>query len=475
MGGAIVGRRYDAVDRRRPRLELAGRQGWRWLSVTGRIVGEDVLEIAFEALLELPELADALPDLTPDLGQTARAEDEQRDEQHHEDLCGAELHDLLLPSPTRVPGASRRSPCRASGDEEVLPVVALQQEMQIEHVVRRQGRPVRSLANLGWEAPALLARSDGCEQLADVDGRVMHDRVAAERAAEAVRRPFLGVGSHEHRHLTGPQADGAAAGTLSPDRGHGLVIGRSRARLEPRVRAQFRLVTPPITFAHRGARATHPENTITAFRHALDRGARGLETDAWVSADGEAVLVHDDLVWERRWGVIPWRVRVGRASAARLARSSIPRLVDLYTELGSDYELSIDLKDAHVAEVILAVSREHGDPERLWLCSPSTRRLRAIRELAPEVHLVHSQTRTRIENAERHAANLAESTINVMNMHHSEWTAGLVALFHRFGVQAFAWDVQEVRQMRAMLRMGIDGIYSDYVARLVSTVAEWPD
>jgi glycerophosphoryl diester phosphodiesterase len=234
-------------------------------------------------------------------------------------------------------------------------------------------------------------------------------------------------------------------------------------------------VTQPITFAHRGARATHPENTITAFRHALERGARGLETDAWLAADGEAVLVHDDRVWERRWGVLPWRVRVARADAARLARSSIPRLIDLYTELGADYELSIDLKDVHVAEVIVAVAREHAAPERLWLCSPSTRRLKAIREFAPEVHLVHSQTRTRVENLERHAANLAESKINVMNMHHSEWTAGLVALFHRFGVQAFAWDAQEVRQIRAMLRIGIDGIYCDYVSRMVTTVEAWPD
>ena len=38
----------------------------------------------------------------------------------------------------------------------------------------------------------------------------------------------------------------------------------------------------PITFAHRGARASHPENTIPAFRHALDVGVTGLETDVRV-------------------------------------------------------------------------------------------------------------------------------------------------------------------------------------------------
>ena len=58
-----------------------------------------------------------------------------------------------------------------------------------------------------------------------------------------------------------------------------------------------------------------------------------------------------------------------------------------------------------------------------------------------------------------------------MNMHHTEWTAGIVALFHRFEVRAFAWDTQEVRQLRAMLDMGIDAVYCDRLDRMVATVA----
>ena len=50
---------------------------------------------------------------------------------------------------------------------------------------------------------------------------------------------------------------------------------------------------PPIAFAHRGARAHAPENTLEAFRRALDLGATGLETDAWLTADGAVVLDHD--------------------------------------------------------------------------------------------------------------------------------------------------------------------------------------
>jgi glycerophosphoryl diester phosphodiesterase len=231
---------------------------------------------------------------------------------------------------------------------------------------------------------------------------------------------------------------------------------------------------PPITFAHRGARTLHPENTLAAFRHAIEHGARGLETDAWFSADHEIVLVHDARVWGRRWGVVPWRLRIEQTTSRVLAHNDIPRLADLYAEVGADYELSIDLKSADVGEAIIDLARAHGDLTRLWLCSPSTRRLRHLREQAADVRLVHSQFRSRLpEPLERHAANLADAKIDVMNMHHSEWTAGLVTLFHRFGVQAFAWDVQEVRHLRAMIRLGIDAVYSDHVHRMVATVAEF--
>ncbi len=228
----------------------------------------------------------------------------------------------------------------------------------------------------------------------------------------------------------------------------------------------------PITFAHRGARLLHPENTVPAFQAGLASGAQGLETDAWLSADGEVVLTHDAGVPGPLAGM--WRLRVHQASAARLARHGVPRLRDLYAELGSDYDLSIDLKDPATAALIVEIARDAGDPSRTWLCSPDVDALRALRGDASDVRLVHSTWRRRLpDSLERHAADLAAAGIDTMNLHHSEWNKGLVALFHRFGVRAFAWDVQEVRHLRAMLAYSIDGLYSDHVDRMVATVAEW--
>ena len=123
----------------------------------------------------------------------------------------------------------------------------------------------------------------------------------------------------------------------------------------------------PITFAHRGASADAPENTLEAFRLGLQLGARGLESDARLSADGEVVLVHGAVAregWRRK--------RVVQSTAAELAELSVPRLADLYDELGTDYELSLDVYDPAAGAVLVEVARAAGALDRLWLCSSKT-------------------------------------------------------------------------------------------------------
>ncbi len=227
---------------------------------------------------------------------------------------------------------------------------------------------------------------------------------------------------------------------------------------------------PPITFAHRGGRAGAPENTLVAFRRALEFGASGLESDARMASDGQVVLTHGSQV---RQGLR--RVRIGAVDAPRLAEIGVPRLADLYAELGADYELSLDLKEPEVAGPVLEVARAAGDLSRLWLCSVDLDVLRAVRRADPDVNLVHSMGRRKDgDTLESHANALVRAGVAVLNLRDPEWSAGLVALAHRFGLKAFAWDAQETRRLRALLGMGIDGVYSDHVDRMVATVGEWP-
>jgi glycerophosphoryl diester phosphodiesterase len=228
------------------------------------------------------------------------------------------------------------------------------------------------------------------------------------------------------------------------------------------------VVVAVITFAHRGARLIEPENTIPAFRAALDMGATGIETDVWLSADGEVVCAHDPVVAR---GLR--RKRISSTTAEELATFGIPRFADVYAELGTAFECSVDVKSADAAEGLVEVGRAHDALERLWVCSPDVDLLRALRP-EPRVKLVHSDRRSSIGTPlERHAFDLSSAGIDAMNLHHTEWSAGLVSLFHRFDVRAFAWDTQEVRHLRAVLGMGIDAVYCDRPDRMVATVSEW--
>ena len=226
----------------------------------------------------------------------------------------------------------------------------------------------------------------------------------------------------------------------------------------------------PITFAHRGGRADDaPENSLAAFRRALALGATGLESDARLSADGQVVLVHGPMV---RTGLR--RVKVRALPAARLAELGVPRLADLYAEVGTDFELSLDLKEPNLTGPIVAMARDAGALDRLWLCAREMPELENARRVDPDVRLVHTMARRAYGDAlERHASTLAKAGIAALNLREAEWSLGLVTLAHRFDLRAFAWDAQEYRRIRAVLEMGVDAIYSDHVDRLVAAVGEW--
>lgn len=222
------------------------------------------------------------------------------------------------------------------------------------------------------------------------------------------------------------------------------------------------MLDEPITFAHRGARAHAPENTIEAFALGLRLGATGLESDVWLTADGEVVLDHD--------GVLPGRLRKRPISEARRSElpSHIPTLAELYEQCGTAYDLSLDLKGPGTGEAVIAVTREAAPSmlERLWLCHPEWQALLPLRGLGAK--LLDSTRLHRIkEGPERRAAVLANEGIDGINMHHTDWNGGLVALFHRFERYAFGWDLQHHDDLRPAFRMGLDAIYSDWVDRML--------
>lgn len=223
------------------------------------------------------------------------------------------------------------------------------------------------------------------------------------------------------------------------------------------------LLDPPVAFAHRGARAHAPENTLDAFQLALRLGATGLESDAWITADGVAVLDHDGVVKRRGR-----RVPVSTVDREALPKH-VPSLAEMLRACPGSFDLSLDVKDPEAIGAVLHAVRE-ARPEiesRLWLCHHDWRIVAGWRS-STSARLVDSTRLARMKDGpERRAAQLADAGIDCVNMHHSDWNGGLVTLFHRFERFALGWDMQQEHVLHDAFRMGLDGVFSDHTDRMM--------
>jgi glycerophosphoryl diester phosphodiesterase len=209
-------------------------------------------------------------------------------------------------------------------------------------------------------------------------------------------------------------------------------------------------------FAHRGGRAHGPDNTLGTFAEALARGARGLETDAWLTADGQVVLDHD--------GVLRTAKR-RHEPIADIRRDDLPAhmptLAELYAACGSDFDLAIDIRLPEVATAVVDVSRTFGALDRLWLVGATPKLLHDWQHLdhsgryAMSVRLVERRGDV-IEAAKRAGA-------DALNMRWPWWTKTWVRRVHDAGLLAFAYDVQSRWAHNRCAHLDIDGIFSDRV------------
>ena len=220
-----------------------------------------------------------------------------------------------------------------------------------------------------------------------------------------------------------------------------------------------------LAFAHRGARAHAPENTLRAFRLALSMGANGIETDVWLTADGVPALHHGGAIRRRP---------IGTMHSTELP-PDLPRLADLFEVCGTSYDLSLDLKDGRSAEAVLEVARSSGfDLTRLWLCARGTDPV-PWRDLDGTVRLVSDTRRIHVrEGWPAHLARLRDGGICAVNLRRRRWSRALVDQVHEAGLLAFGWDAQSTRRIRALLALGCDAVYSDHVDRMAEVMAGGP-
>ena len=138
----------------------------------------------------------------------------------------------------------------------------------------------------------------------------------------------------------------------------------------------------PIILGHRGASAEAPENTLAAFRLAVEQGADGVELDVWRCRSGEVVVHHDVDTARvagvaRRLGSTSWaelrRLDVGSWKGQRFAGERIPLLAEVLEALPSAV-VNVELKstgwpDLALARAVAEILRDAGAEERCLVSS----------------------------------------------------------------------------------------------------------
>lgn len=237
-----------------------------------------------------------------------------------------------------------------------------------------------------------------------------------------------------------------------------------------RVTAYFE-PAPPRILAHRGLALDAPENTLAAFRAALDAGATHLETDAHATADGVAVLWHDptlarfDLT-EREIARERWP-SLQRLESRGQTLTTVPDALTAFPEARFNIDIKTLAVAVPVAEAVLAA----GATDRVLLTSFSEARARAAWRLVPGV--AKSATSPRmvlalfaIEFASASVLRRALDGIDAIQV--PERRLGLT-LTHEKRLRAFrrhvrevhVWTVNDPADMVRLWHGGVDGIVTD--------------
>lgn len=224
-----------------------------------------------------------------------------------------------------------------------------------------------------------------------------------------------------------------------------------------------------LIFGHRGAAGHAPENTLASVCKALDLGVDWVEIDVRRVEDALVVL-HDSTVnrtTNGRGNVSSFSLRDLRGLDAG-GGERIPFLKEVFDLIGRRCGINIELKGpgtaGPAADLAVRCIRERGwSPDRILISSFDVKELRRVRERSAELPL--APLSLRLDNDVLDAA--AALRADAVHLHHRFVRSGTVESVHSRNLKLHVYTVNDVRRIRRLYRLGVDGIFSDYPERVI--------
>jgi glycerophosphoryl diester phosphodiesterase len=228
-----------------------------------------------------------------------------------------------------------------------------------------------------------------------------------------------------------------------------------------------------IVFAHRGASAYAPENTLPSFQKALDMHSEGIELDVQLSADGYMVVIHDETIDRTSNGtgrVIDMTFEAlrqfdyGKWFDEDFTGTPIPLLQEVLTLLkGWDGLLNIEIKNNEIPypgieEKLIGLLRQNDFTGRALISSFNHESIRKVRKLAPQIPaaLLYDFTFPRVhyqQTPEYDAQNVHPYYLNV--------NPRMLSYCHAHDLKVIPYTVDKPAAIKRLIRMGVDGIITN--------------
>jgi len=217
-----------------------------------------------------------------------------------------------------------------------------------------------------------------------------------------------------------------------------------------------------ITWGHRGASGHFPENTLLAFQTAIKMGADGIECDLRESRDGKIVVFHD--VTLRRIASQP--ERIDQLSLAEIRKfdvgdgERIPELKGLLQK--TDFLMNLEIKAVRPEKLLKEVYQQNAQ-HRVLLSSFDSEILIRIRSLDSAISLGYL-----VDKKGDAAIFKKANAMRAQTIHFSRRliTEDKIARVHQEGFCVYAYTVDAPNQMARFIKMGINGLFTNYPDRL---------
>lgn len=226
-------------------------------------------------------------------------------------------------------------------------------------------------------------------------------------------------------------------------------------------------------FAHRGASAYAPENTMAAFSLAIEQGADGIELDVQMTHDGHLVVAHDETLnrvtgkngWLKDYSLAELQALSFNNGMSEFAGIQIPTLEQVLKLAKShEIEVNIELKTGiywypNIEEKTVQLVEKMGMTGQVIYSSFNHYSVQKIKQLAPDARVAYLYSDV-ILDVEQYAKNSGVNELHPAIYH--VLMADFAQKYKASGCKVRVWTVNEPEHMKMLIQQGWEAIITNY-------------